>query len=334
MGQQPSRRGIGAAIAAVCLWVGACGGGSAGSATSETALGGTFESEALEVSTATTAAATDTATLRAETAGVLVDGVEVPSGETRPVAVDQQIVLGPLARARLRVGELETLLRAATARLVSWAPREIGLHLESGVLDSTLTSGSLAHLLLTTSSRTTIRTVQPGTRIWVCQGPGVTCACVRKGAAEWEQQGEIEQYVPMQCSFALAEQPPQPAKCLPVGVLETWFQQVEGDGAFADLGALVSTAPPCPAETPPPTTPASTQDTREPGTTSRQRPSPESTSGTPAPTPTPTTHPPTTQPPTTQPPTTQPPTTQPPTTQPPTTQPPTTQPVTTAPPGT
>jgi hypothetical protein len=69
---------------------------------------------------------------------------------------------------------------------------------------------------------------------------------VKKGEAEWEQQGQVERYpAPYRCSFAGKDDPPQPAKCPAIEVLDDWYQKVLHNEAAEDLGSLVKAAPLC-----------------------------------------------------------------------------------------
>jgi hypothetical protein len=286
MTHQLHRQGLPLVVAAVLLFAAACsGGGSKSSSTTILSAG----SEGTPVASPSSTAAGATPTLEAVTAGVRVDGVLVEEGSSRPIAINERIELAPDSRARLRIGELDVLLKTAIAHVVSWDPQEVALYLESGIIESAFDVGSRAHLLLTTSSDTTIRTVQPGTKIWVCQADGVACMCVRNGAAEWEQQGKIVPYVAPDCSFAQRAETPQAAKCVPAGTLDAWYQTFVGEGAVADLGGLVNAAPLC-AAVPPPDETTSVASTPSSGSASRRPPT------TPAP---PTTQPSTTAQPTT-----------------------------------
>jgi hypothetical protein len=131
------RRGLALVAVAVVVFAAGCGGGSKTASTTVLSAG----SEATPVASPSSSAAATTPTVEAVTAGVQVDGTPIEKGSSRPIAVNELIELTGDSRARLRVGELEVMMKSAIARLVAWDPREIALYLEKGVMDSTLESG-------------------------------------------------------------------------------------------------------------------------------------------------------------------------------------------------
>jgi hypothetical protein len=270
-----------AIVAVVVLAVG-CGGGSSATSTS-------------------TLATSDTATVNAETNGVRVNGVEVSSGGTQPVQVDEPVVTGERAKASVRVAEVDISLDETTEmRLVSWDRPKAGAWLESGQLVVTLSDDPDARVELETSVNVVLRTLQPGTEFWVCQTPPKadkqgTCLFVYKGEVEWEAKGNVQRFHTGQGTFSPNGDPALPARCPSLEAFDQWKQATLGFEDAPALDGLIAAAPPCPDGVPAESTTSSTATEvtattapttsgggQSPPTTRRPRPTPPPT-GTPAP---------------------------------------------------
>ena len=206
MGHQLHRRALSLVIAATILLAAACSTGGSKSGSTTILSAGSEETPA--ASPASTDAST-TATLHAETAGVLVNDVEVPNGETRPITIDERIVLGPGSRARLRVGELDVLLTGGdcpTGRLGIRGGRASTWRAASmdSTLDERFARASAADDLVPDHDPDGAARHEDHRLPRRRRRPASVCD---NGEAEWEQQGKIERYAAPQCSFAHAGSP-------------------------------------------------------------------------------------------------------------------------------
>ncbi len=243
---------------------------------------------------------------------VTVNGDEVPKGESRAIAPDEQIsLLDPTARGRLQVGALEfVLFKMAEMRLVKWEGDDIGSWLEHGHLRVTLAEDATSRLRLETSTNVVLTPLTADTEFTVCQTPPdvpkpVTCLRVIKGEVEWVSGGAAKTYHAGESTFALGGEPPQGVRCLSAAAYEQWFQDAlseEPPANLPDLGGLVNDAPDCPAvgvdestsSTAATSSTTATTTTTSATTTTGQRPRPRPPPATPTPTPPPATPPPAT----------------------------------------
>ena len=233
MGNGVNRRGPAVVLAAVAIAVAAC-------------------------SKEPSSAPSDEADLVVVRSRVTVNGDEVPKGESRAIAPDEQIsLLDPTARGRLQVGELEfVLFKMAEMRLVKWEGDDIGTWLEHGHLRVTLAEDATSRLRLETSTNVVLTPLTADTEFTVCQTPPdfkpepVTCLRVIKGEVEWVSGGAAKTYHAGESTFALGGEPPQGVRCLSAAAYEQWFQDAlseEPPADLPDLGGLVNDAPDCPA---------------------------------------------------------------------------------------
>ena len=208
----------------------------------------------------TTTAAPEVAEFNAVVKGAEVNGDPVPQGASRQVSSGGQIVLDEGGRGVLRVGEVAIeLFRIGELTLEGEGPPEVQASLAKGLAHASVAEQTAARLRLTTAIGAILTTLQPGTDMTVCQGPDVTCVCVKKGEIQWEQEGETKTYVAPQCSFGHSGETPHEAKCLAPGQFDTWFEEALGTAPdLADLGALVNDATTCDGATDASTTSSST----------------------------------------------------------------------------
>jgi hypothetical protein len=282
MEQQLKRRALSAAIFAGAVIGSGCSGGASGDAGGSSPLTTIPES----------------ATLSADAGGVQVNGVDVPAGGSRPVQLDEPVVVGDQARGLLRVDDLEfLLLPKSNMRLVSWDRPAVRSWLESGQLEVTLDPDADPRLHLETSTNVVLRPLQKGTKFYACQSdPNIaepaTCLFVFTGEVEWEAKGDVKTFHAGEGTFALHGDPASPASCPSLSAFDEWLQAALYNKAEQDLGGLVGHSPPCTtgltsestassAATPAPPVPTTVGGT-QPGTTPR-RPRPPQTSGSPAP---------------------------------------------------
>jgi hypothetical protein len=234
MEHQLKRRALAAAIVAgAVLGAGCSGGGSS------------------ETSDPTLSITSEVATVRADASGVVVNGVDVPSGGTRPVQLDEPVVTNDQARGLLRVGDLEfLLLPKSNMRLVSWDRPAVGSWLESGQLQVTLDADAEPRLRLETSTKVVLRPLEKGTKFYVCQEPpdkpqAGTCLSVFAGEVEWEAKGDVKRFKAGESTFATDGGAATPARCATLHDFDEWLQAALYNKADKDLGGFVSTAPLC-----------------------------------------------------------------------------------------
>jgi hypothetical protein len=284
MEHQLKRRALSAVIVAAAIVTAGCGGGGSGG-TSDTALpslpsatGGSTETSAVSGSSSSTVP--ESATLHVSASRVDVNDTEVPNGATRPLQLDEPVVLDREALADIQTGDLGIeLLLGAKMRLDSWAQPELRSSIDAGHLRVTVDANTTARFRLSTWTKIVLTTLQPGTVFTVCQTPAappeepVTCLDVEKGAVEWEAKGASTILTAGQSTFSKNGDPPSVVVCLPSGDVDTWYQAALRHEPVDDLGVLVSNALPCPGDGSAVTTaaPGTTQGTghrpRPPGTT-------------------------------------------------------------------
>ena len=189
----------------------------------------------------------DVAQLVAEAPGVSVNGAPLEQGETRDVALEEQIVLGEDALGLLQVWGLDfDLFLSTNMRLVSSERVEVGAFLDLGHLRVTLTEETEARVRLETASGVVLTTRQSDTEFTVCHSPaGGTCLQVEEGQVDWESEGQTTTYTRGQGTFAAAGSDPEPARCMSDEAFAEWFDAAQRNETAEPLEARVDAAPPC-----------------------------------------------------------------------------------------
>lgn len=189
----------------------------------------------------------DVARLVAEAPGVSVNGAPLEQGETRDVALEEQIVLGEDALGLLQVWGLDLdLFLSTNMRLVSSEREEVGAFLDLGHLRVALTEDTDARMRLETASGVVLTTRQPDTEFTVCHSPaGGTCLYVEEGQVDWEDQGQTTTFSTGEGTFAAAGSGPEPARCMSDEAFAEWFDAAQSNETTEPLEAGVDAAPPC-----------------------------------------------------------------------------------------
>jgi hypothetical protein len=284
------RRTLAAAMVAAAITAAGCsGGGSSDTGGTSDASGSSDTAGTSDTSgSGSSISSTDPemATLRVRASRVDVNDTEVPKGGTRPLQLDEPVVLGTGALADVQAGDLAIVLLLETnMRLDSWDRPELRSSLQGGHLRVTVGANTTARFRLSTWTKVVLTTRQPGTEFIVCQTPvappeePVTCLEVIKGEVEWEAKGTSTILTAGQSTFSKNGDPPGEVKCLPTVDVDAWYQAALRGEPVDALGILVSNAPPCAADG----STTSTETTVATETTQRtgQRPRPPSTTGPP-----------------------------------------------------
>ena len=209
-----------------------------------------------------------------------VNDAEVPNGGTRPLQLDEPVVLGTGALADIQTGDVGiVLLLGANMRLDSWNRPELRSSIEAGHLRVTVGANTTARFRLSTWTNVVLTTLQPGTEFIVCQtpvappDPPVTCLHVIKGEVEWEAKGTSKVLGAGQSTFSQNGDPASAVCAFRAATSTPGTKQRCVTNRSMPSASSCSHAPPCPGDGSTETTaaPETTQGTghrpRPPGTT-------------------------------------------------------------------